>query len=84
MTAQSAISIILAKLVARRAAVQKSLDDALAAPQSYSIQGSYSQTAQSADTFRAELARLDAAIASLSTSGDGAYTRVYPAYRDPQ
>lgn len=84
MTASSTISIILSRLLRRRAAVQKQLDEALAAPQSYSIQGSYSQTAQSADTLRAELTRLDAAIASLGTSGDSSFRRVYPKYTEPQ
>lgn len=84
MTASSTISIILSRLLRRRAAVQKQLDEALAAPQSYSIQGSYSQTAQSPDTLRAELERLDSAISAFVTGGDGTLKRVYPAYRNPQ
>lgn len=80
----SAINLILARLTERRATVQKQLDDVLASPQSYSIQGSYSQTAQSAETLRAELARLDSAISAFITGGDGSIRRVYPSYRNPQ
>lgn len=79
-----ATNFILTRLLERRAIVQKQLDDVLAAPQSYSIQGSYSQTAQSPDTLRAELARLDSAISAFVTGGDGTLKRVYPAYRNPQ
>ncbi|MGN0866180.1 MAG: hypothetical protein ACI4SG_00680 [Oligosphaeraceae bacterium] len=77
-------NILLSRLMERRAAVQKQLDDVLSSPQSYSIQGSYSQTAQSAETLRAELAKLDGAIQAAISGFDGGIKRMYPVFRDPQ
>lgn len=82
--ATSSTNLILSRLTARRASIQKQLDDVLSSPQSYSIQGSYSQTSQSAETLRAELAKLDSAISVLLFGGDGTLKRVYPVYRNPQ
>lgn len=73
----AAQSICIANLLRKRAQVQRQLDDALAQPGSYSIQGSYSETARSIVEFRDELARLDAQIRALS-AGQGDITRSYP------
>ncbi len=71
---------ILTKLLRRRATVQKQLDELLSKPASYSIQGSYSQTSQDADTLREELAAIDAQIRNVRTGGNGGIARVYPDY----
>lgn len=70
---------ILLKLIKRRAALQSQLDDVLSKPASYSVQGSYSQTSQNAETLRAELARLDAQIKNFRNGGHG-LTRIFPDY----
>ena len=54
----------------------------LAAPASYNIQGSYSQTSQSPDELRAEIARCDRAIEALTGQGGG-IRRTYPSYIEP-
>lgn len=71
---------ILTKLLTRRATIQAQLDDVLSKPASYSIQGSYSQTSQTAETLREELAAIDAQIRNVRTGGTGGITRVYPDY----
>lgn len=75
----AAQSICIANLLRKRAQVQRQLDEALAQPGSYSIQGSYSETARSIVEFRDELARLDAQIHAIC-SGQGDITSTYPTY----
>lgn len=75
----AAQSICIVNLLRKRAQVQRQLDDALAQPGSYSIQGSYSETARSIVEFRDELARLDAQINAIC-SGQGDITSTYPTY----
>ena len=79
---QDTRAAVVKRLLARRAELQKTLDDALSSPQSYSIQGSYSQTSQSPDQLREEIARLDSAILALSGEG-GPIRRTYPRYIAP-
>lgn len=82
MTSGSAQSAILRRLLTRRTELQKTLDDTLASPQSYSIQGSYSQTARSVVELQQEIARLDDAIRAMSSSG-GPIRKSYPRYIAP-
>jgi hypothetical protein len=70
-------SLILQTLLRRRAQVMRQLDDALAQPGSYSIQGSYSETARSVADYRDQVARLDAQIRAIA-SGQGDVTYNYP------
>lgn len=80
---QSLRSITIKRLLLRRKTLQDALDAALASPVSYNIQGSYSQTAQSPDTLRAEIARIDNAICALSGDNSGGIRKSYPRYIDP-
>ncbi len=73
---------VLRRLLARRKAIQASLDDILSSPQSYSIQGSYSQTSQDAEKLQREIARIDAAIQAIG-SGPSFLKKSYPRYVDP-
>lgn len=79
MLNSSAQSIILQALLRRRAAVQSQLEEALAQPGSYSIQGSYSETARAVTEYRDEIARLDAQIRAV-TSGQGDLSYQYPTH----
>jgi hypothetical protein len=72
-------SNILTVLLKRRAVVQQQLDAALTSPASYSIQGSYSETARGVEELRDELSRLDAQIHAIC-SGQGDITSTYPTY----
>lgn len=73
---------ILARLMARRKTLQDALDEILSSPQSYSIQGSYSQTSQDADNLRREIAAIDSAIKCLGASSS-VISKAYPRYIDP-
>lgn len=73
---------VLRRLLARRKTIQASLDDILSSPQSYSIQGSYSQTSQDAEKLQREIARIDAAIQAIG-SGQSFLKKSYPRYVDP-
>ncbi len=81
-TSQETRAAVVKRLLVRRSELQKALDDALASPQSYSIQGSYSQTSQSPEQLREEIARIDSAILSMSGEG-GPIRRTYPRYIAP-
>ena len=70
-------SNILTVLLKRRAVVQQQLDVALTSPASYSIQGSYSETARAVADYRDQVARLDAQIRAIA-SGQGDVTYNYP------
>lgn len=72
----------LTRILRRRKTLQDALDAVLAAPASYNIQGSYSQTSQSPDTLRSEIARCDRAIEALTGNGGG-LRRSYPTYVEP-
>lgn len=69
---------ILERLLRRRALLKKQLSDALAAPASYSIQGSYSETLRTPDDIRAELNQLDNEIQALCIGNGPQMT--YPRY----
>lgn len=71
-------SPLLTCLLRKRALLRKQLADALAAPASYSIQGSYSETTRTPDDIRQELERLDQEIA-IAVNGDGP-ALTYPKY----
>lgn len=75
----AAQSIVLQNLLKRRATVQRQLDEALTSPASYSIQGSYSETARGVAELRDELARMDAQIRAIA-SGTGDITATYPTH----
>lgn len=79
MLNNAAQSTILVALLKRRATVQQQLDAALTSPASYSIQGSYSETARGVAELRDELARLDAQIHAIA-SGQGDITATYPTH----
>ncbi len=72
----------LSRVLQRRKTLQDALDAVLSAPASYNIQGSYSQTSQSPDELRAEIARCDRAIEALTGQGGG-IRRTYPSYIEP-
>ena len=78
-TAQAIRAAALRRLLSRRKALQDALDGVLSSPQSYSIQGSYSQTSQDAARLRDEIAGIDSAIRSLSV-GTSPISRDYPRY----
>lgn len=69
---------LLTCLLRKRAMLRKQLADALAAPASYSIQGSYSETTRTPDDIRQELERLDQEIA-IAVNGNGP-ALTYPRY----
>ena len=71
-------SPLLTCLMRKRAMLRKQLADALAAPASYSIQGSYSETTRTPDDIRQELERLDQGIA-IAVNGNGP-ALTYPRY----
>lgn len=77
MLEPQAQSLILQALLRRRAQVMRQLDEALAQPGSYSIQGSYSETARAVADYRDQVARLDAQIRAIA-SGQGDVTYNYP------
>lgn len=79
MLNNAAQSIVLQNLLKRRATVQRQLDEALTSPASYSIQGSYSETARGVADLRDELARLDAQIRAIA-AGQGDLTYTYPTH----
>ena len=69
---------LLTCLLRKRAMLRKQLADALAAPASYSIQGSYSETTRTPDDIRQELEQLDQEI-SVMVNGNGPVL-TYPRY----
>lgn len=69
---------ILDCLLRKRSLLKKQLDEALASPASYSIQGSYSETLRTPDDIRQELNKLDGEIQAL-TIGSGPQL-TYPRY----
>ena len=71
-------SPLLTCLLRKRAMLRKQLADALAAPASYSIQGSYSETTRPVDDIRQELERLDQEISVIVNGNGPALT--YPRY----
>ena len=71
-------SPLLTCLMRKRAMLRKQLADALAAPASYAIQGSYSETTRTPDDIRQELERLDQEIA-IAVNGNGP-ALTYPRY----
>lgn len=77
MLNNAAQSLILQSLLRRRAAIQQQLEAALAQPGSYSIQGSYSETARAVSDYRDQIERLDAQIRALA-AGQGDLTYNYP------
>lgn len=77
MLEPQAQSRILQTLLRRRAQVMRQLDEALAQPGSYSIQGSYSETTRAVADYRDQVARLDAQIRAIA-SGQGDVTYNYP------
>lgn len=79
MTSQ-ARTIIVKKLLDRRAALQAQLDDVLSKPASYTIQGSYSQTSQTAETLRKEIAAIDTQIRCVRHGEGQSISRIYPDY----
>lgn len=79
MLSNAVQSKILVVLLKRRATVQQQLDAALTSPASYSIQGSYSETARGVGELRDELSRLDAQIHAIA-SGQGDITSTYPTH----
>ena len=77
MLPEGAIKIIVAELIRQRCALEEELEGALTRPQSYSIQGSYSETSRGVSEIREEIAALDTEIRALAT-GSGDISFVYP------
>ena len=71
--------VILSRLFKRRAELQTRIAEESAKPQSYSIQGSYSETARDLDKLHAEMDALDAKIRAISGQG-GDIDCLYPRY----
>ena len=71
-------SPLLTCLLRKRALLRKQLADALAAPASYSIQGSYSESTRPVEDIRRELEQLDQEIVIIVNGTGPALT--YPRY----
>lgn len=72
----------LNNLLKRRKKLQAAYDDLADQPQSYTIQGSVSETKQKMADLRKEIDVVDEQITTLLYGGDG-IRRVYPNYNNP-
>lgn len=69
-------------LIKRRNTLQAAYDELATQPQSYTIQGSVSETKQKMADLRREIDVLNAQISTLINGGEG-IRRVYPNYNNP-
>lgn len=72
----------LNNLIKRRDKLQAAYDELADQPQSYSINGSVSETKQKMADLRREIDVINAQISTLINGGDG-IRRVYPNYNNP-
>ena len=77
MIPDSAAKIIIANLLKKRMQLEEELESALKRPASYSISGSYSETARGVDDIRQELTAIDTEIRAMAC-GQGDISVVYP------
>lgn len=74
---------ILNALYAKRDALQKQYDAAIAEPASVSISGSVSYTNRALDEIKNEIASLDKSISDMLTGNGGGVALQYPQWRRP-
>ncbi len=72
----------LNNLIKRRNKLQAAYDELADQPQSYTIQGSVSETKQKMADLRREIDAITAQITTLLHGGDG-IRRIYPNYNNP-
>lgn len=78
----SLVTNAINNLKKRRDTLQAAYDELADQPQSYSINGSVSETKQKMADLRREIDAIDAQISALINGGDG-IRRVYPNYNNP-